>query len=209
MDRHSYYEKLKALARETRERHSVVTSGLGLREMRRVYKTEGITLDLWPHPMKKIRAAYFIEDDRAYVLLKKMKPMEPRLFSMAHELKHHLVDQQLARVKRLECAADFSSRSPVEIGAEIFAAEFLFPESEFDLWATEFVSRGKCRPEDVVTLKRNCPAKVSYSFLVKRLEWLRFAEDGMLSGVNYVKLEEKLFGLPLYKRLLARQRRLS
>jgi Zn-dependent peptidase ImmA (M78 family) len=208
MDRTAYYQQMKVLARESRAKHGVVTSALGLREMRRVYKAEAIKVDLWPHKMKKIRAAYFIEDDRAYVLLKKNMPVEPRLFSMAHELKHHLVDQDLARTKRLECAADFSSQAEIEIGAEVFAAEFIFPEEEFAAWAEQSIELGACRPENVVTLKRCCPARVSYTFLVKRLERLGFAQRGTLGGVNYVKLEEKLHGPPLYKRILvSRQRR--
>lgn len=200
MDRIEYYQTLKALARETRQRYDVVTSAFGLREMRRIYKSEGITLDLWPHKMKKVRAAYFIEDDQPYVLLKKMKPVEPRLFSLAHELKHHLVDQELARTKHLECAADFSSRSLVEIGAEVFAAEFLFPEEEFTPWAKGLLNGSRCDIESVVRLKRACPAKVSYTFLVKRLERLKFAPAGSLAGVQWQKEEYRIYGMPFYLR---------
>lgn len=206
MTRSAYYQEMKALALEARQRHGVITSSLGLREMRKVYKAEGITLDLWPHKLKKVRAAYFLEDGEPHVLLKKTMPMEPRLFAMAHELKHHLADQDLARTQRLECAVEFEARSQIEIGAEVFAAEFLFPEVEFLNWAGALVSKGACRPEDVVRLKRQCPAKVSYAYLVKRLEWLEFAGPGALHGQNYKKLEEQLYGEPEYKRIQAYRR---
>jgi len=205
MQRHEYYKQMKELARKTRTTHGVVTAAFGLREMRRIYKDEGIKLDLWPHKMKKIRAAYFIEDDRAYVLLKKMKPVEPRLFSLAHELKHHLVDQELARTRRLECAADFSSRSPVEIGAEVFAAEFLFPEEDFVTWADTHLKSRPCGIDDVVRLKRACPAKVSYAFLVKRLERLQYAPEGAFKGVKFQNHEYRMFGLPFYLRYRRRK----
>lgn len=206
MDRIAYYQQMKALARDTRAKHGVVTSALGLREMRKVYKAEGIKLDLWPHKMKKIRAAYFLQDDCAYVLLKKHMPDEPRLFSMAHELKHHLVDQDLARSQRLECAADFSSRAEIEIGAEVFAAEFLFPEAEFVEWVNGQLNGSGCGIDEVVRLKRACPAKVSYTFLVKRLERLKYAAPGTFKGVQFQKHEHRIFGVPFYLRLRQRLR---
>lgn len=204
MDRIAYYQQMKALARDTRTKHGMVTSALGLREMRKVYQVEGIKLDLWPHKMKKIRAAYFLEEDRAYVLLRKNMPDEPRLFSMAHELKHHLVDQDLARTKRLECAADFSSQAEIEIGAEVFAAEFIFPEAEFIEWVNGSLNGGGCGVDDVVRLKRACPAKVSYTFLVKRLERLKYALPGTFKGVQFKKQEERIFGVPFYLRFRRR-----
>ncbi len=60
MGRHEYYQSLKDLARRTRRKYSVTTSRFGLREIRAIYRMEGIKLDLWPHKMKKVRAAYFL-----------------------------------------------------------------------------------------------------------------------------------------------------
>ncbi|HEV8111576.1 MAG TPA: ImmA/IrrE family metallo-endopeptidase [Planctomycetota bacterium] len=193
---------MKVLAHATRTKHNVVTGAFGLREMRRVYKLEGIQLDLWPHKMRTIRAAYFLEDGQPSVLLKKsMKPVEPRLFALAHELKHHLVDQDLARSQRLECAADFSSGSPIEIGAEIFAAEFIFPEDEFVDWLDRELGKGACGADEIVRLKRQSPAKVSYAFIVKRLEWLGRIQRGAFKGFKFQNHEHRLYGVPFYLRL--------
>lgn len=92
----------------------------------------------------------------------------------------------------------------IEIGAEIFAAEFIFPEAEFQEWASRQLSNRQCSPESVVHLKRSCPAKVSYTFLTKRLERLGFASPGAFVGVKFQKLEEQLFGEPFYKRIRRR-----
>ena len=201
MERFTYYEEMKALAVATRSKYGVRTDSLGLREMRRIYKQEGIKLDLWPHKMKKVRAAYLIEDGQAYVLLtKSMKPVEPRLFALAHELKHHLVDQEIAKTRRLECSVDFSSRSPIEIGAEVFAAEFIFPEQEFSSWVETQLSNRTCGPDEIVQLKRNSPAKVSYTFLVKRLERLKLVTEGEFKRFQFLKHEYRLYGVPFYLR---------
>jgi Zn-dependent peptidase ImmA (M78 family) len=209
MGRSEYYEALKALAREKREALGIETSALGLRQVRKIYRAEGITIDLWPHKLRKLRAAYFPNDGAPCVLLKKGMPVEPRLFSLLHELKHHFVDRDTLAESGITCRDYMNGEVPpeLEIGAEVFAAEFIFPEQEFAAWAGQTVEPGACRPKDVVTLKRCCPARVSYSFLVKRLEWLGFAPKGTLGGVNYVKLEEQLHGPPLYKRILDWRRR--
>jgi hypothetical protein len=54
MTRDEYFEGLKALAREKRKYHAVRTDSFGLREIRQVYKKEGIRIDPWP--LQKLRA---------------------------------------------------------------------------------------------------------------------------------------------------------
>jgi Zn-dependent peptidase ImmA (M78 family) len=212
VSRNDYYQDLKALARSKREEYAVATDHLGLREMRAIYRHEDITIDLWPHRLKKVRAAYMVVDGEPHVLLNKaIKPVEPRLFSMAHELKHHFVDryQAVASPCGLGCQEYVNYRGvpQIEIGAEVFAAEFIFPEREFREWAATSLGTGDCSREDVVRLKRACPAKVSYTFLVKRLERLRYVRKGALAGVQFRKLEEELFGPPIYKRIRHRRSR--
>lgn len=206
MSRNDYYQALKALARSKRTEYGVVTEHLGLREMREIYKREGIVIDLWPYRMKKIRAAYMVIDGAPHVMLNKaITPVEPRLFSMAHELKHHHVDrdQAAASPRGLGCKEYVNYRGvpEIEIGAEVFAAEFLFPEDEFREWASGILDSQKCAKEDVVRLKRACPAKVSYTFIVKRLERLKFIGPSAFAGVHFQKLEESIYGEPFYRRL--------
>jgi hypothetical protein len=53
MDRNAYFQDLKALAREKRKLHRVNTAAFGLREVRQIYKLEGIRIDYWSLPTKR------------------------------------------------------------------------------------------------------------------------------------------------------------
>jgi hypothetical protein len=64
-----------------------------------------------------------------------------------------------------------------------------------------------CTPQQVVGLKRACPARVSYTFIVKRLEWFHLCQYGAFKKVKFQKLEESLFGVPIYKRASFKQYR--
>lgn len=47
--------------------------------------------------------------------------------------------------------------------------------------------------------KRACPACVSYTFIVKRFEWFGLCARDEFNKVQFKKLEEELFGVPIYK----------
>ncbi len=198
MTRSDYYESLKQLARQKRDRHQVVTSALGLREVRAIYKAEGVTVDLRPLSVT-IRAVYMCDDDDPSVLVNKKLPDEPRLFAMVHELKHHYCDRAAIEQGGLRCG-DYNANQQIEIGAEVFAAEFIFPEAEFlQLIQSLGINGHGCSPEQIVEIKRACQAKVSYKFLRKRLEWFRIIEPGQFEKIQFQKLEEEIYGPPLYK----------
>jgi len=59
-------------------------------DLRRIYRTEGIRIDLWPYKFKGLRGAYFNDELGPTVLLAKGLPQDPMVFTMAHELKHHV-----------------------------------------------------------------------------------------------------------------------
>lgn len=196
------YEKLKVLAQETRERHNLTTASFSLSSMRRVYKQEGIVLYYCPHKLRKIRGAYLIIEGEPHVFLNKaMKPKEPRIFTLAHELKHHLVDQELAQTGPLGCQdVSWTRGSRIEIGAEIFASELIYPEAEFLSLVEDIrIAEGAWRSEDVVRLKKICPAPVSYTFLVKRLKWFGIVDSAAFRGVRFQNLEDSMFGVPYYQ----------
>lgn len=204
MNRGGHYEEMKRLAHDLRGRYGIASREVSLSRIGAIYKAEGIRIDYWPYRLRKVRAAYFLVDDEAHVLLNAgIKPKEPRIFALCHELKHHLVDQELARVEGLGCREDVSWQAgvPVEIGAEVFAAEFIFPESEFLALLGELGLDSIRDAEDVVRLKRACPAPVSYVFLQKRLRWFGFSGPNAFKGVQFQKLEERMYGAPFYRRL--------
>ena len=195
--RAAQYEMLKALAREKREHYSVVTEAFGLREVRSIYKAEGIRIDYYPLPWK-IKALYMCADGECSVAVQRKLPDEPKLFALVHELKHHYCDREALGNGVIHCG-DYNMDEVIEIGAEVFAAEFIYPETEF---ARDITPLGikTWTPQDVVRLKRNCKAKVSYRYLCKRLERLGRISRGAFEEVKFQKLEEQLYGVPYHRR---------
>ncbi|MFO0855927.1 MAG: ImmA/IrrE family metallo-endopeptidase [Phycisphaerales bacterium] len=192
-----YYKQMQVLARSTRTSHGIAGPKVTRSDLRRVYKALGITIDLWPYPLKGIRGAYFNDQNGPSVLLAKSLPTDPLVFTMAHELKHHLVDGQ-GGVSL--CLAENQS-AMIEIGAEVFAAEFLFPEEEFAQRLVEMkVGPGACTPEHLVHLKKQSQTTLSYAGMVKRAERLGFLPRGSTAKVAWKRLEEQLYGVPVYKR---------
>lgn len=192
------YDAVIELAKAKRFQHSVSTSALNLLTIRRIYKVEGVRIDKWNFG-SKIRAVYMFEDGDASVAIKDGMPREPTIFSLVHELKHHFVDRELIQGGKLKCG-DYNANEAIEIAAEVFAAEFIYPEDEFLACVAGLgIQMGGCTPEDVVHLKRTCNAPVSYQFLSKRLLRLGFAQAGILNRIKFQNLEEKMFGVPFYK----------
>ena len=128
---------------------------------------------------------------------------------MAHELKHNYCDQQSLKNGEIRCG-DYNANEVIEKAAEVFAAEFVYPESDFLACAESMgLQRGKVTPEQVVELKRTCGAPVSYTFLQKRLEWFTFIENGEFAKVQFQKLEEQLYGVPIYRQPWFKARRVK
>ena len=205
MSHRAYYEDLQELARQKRAFFGVDTAAFGFRELRKIYKEEGIKIDAWPLLPKKIKALYMCADGDCSVAVQPSLPDEPRLFALVHELKHHYRDRDALGAGFISCG-DYNMNELIEKGAEVFAAEFIYPEAEFvkDI-APRRVS--KWTPDAVVRLKQDCKARVSYRFLCKRLERLKLVGKGDFDAIKFKKLEEEMFGPPLYKQLLARRRR--
>jgi len=196
MSRSEYYNDLKALARQKRAEHGVDTTRFGLREARKLYKEEGITIDYWPLPYK-VKALYMCADEDFSVAIQKRLPDEPKLFALIHEYKHHLTDRDALGKGAILCG-DYNANEEIEIGAEVFAAEFIYPENECN---ADFERHGvpNWKPEDLVRFKRVCKAKVSYTFLRKRLEWFGLIKPGGFVGIQFQKLEDQMFGKPFYR----------
>jgi Zn-dependent peptidase ImmA (M78 family) len=200
------YEALKRLALLKRGQYGVSTASLNLVVVRKIYSGEGIRIDPWKFPAT-IRAAYMSDDNDPSVAINKTLPREPKLFSLVHELKHHYVDRLLIENGQIRCG-DYNQNQVIEVGAEVFAAEFIYPESEFlDRVKSLNIRPGKCSPEEVVRLKRECEACVSYQFLRKRLIRLGFADSQAFDKVQFQKLEEHIYGLPIYKQEWFKRRR--
>ncbi len=196
MRRFEYYEKLKALARNERLKFGWSTPRILKSHLRNAYKAYGIRIDLWPYPFKMVRGAYFFDDCGPSVMLSRHLPYDPLIFTMAHELKHHLVDRNLSVIY-----CENNEIEPIEIGAEVFAAELIYPEDDFkDHLLGMGVHYGACTPEHLVRLKVQTKTTLSYAGLAKRAVFMGFAHNGTFEKVQWKKLEERIFGVPIYKR---------
>ena len=67
------------------------------------------------------------------------------------------------------------------------------------------VTRGRVDPAAVIRLKRETRTTLGYVGIVKRLEFLGFIAPGAFARVRWKKLEEQVYGEPLYKQLLRRR----
>ncbi|MEK7234228.1 MAG: ImmA/IrrE family metallo-endopeptidase [Elusimicrobiota bacterium] len=187
---------MKALAREVRGQHGLNSCRVGRADLRRIYKAEGIRIDKWPHRFKDLRGAYFNDELGPTVMLAPL-PTDPLVFTMAHELKHHLVDRSAA----LSFCGLGNNEELIEIGAEVFAAEMLFPEQDFSALMRQLgVASLGCTPAHILRVKRDTATTLSYMGLVKRAEFLGFASPGSLPRQGWRKLEEQTYGLPSYRR---------
>jgi hypothetical protein len=197
VSRFEYYEKLKGLARDVRSEFGLTTSRVLRSDLRRVYSKHRIRIDLWPH-FKGLKGAYFNDDLGPTVVINSSLPEDPRVFTMAHELKHHLVDRDLPIA-----FCDVSNQNEaIEIGAEIFAAELIFPENDFkSILEGMGVTIGQGSAESIVRLKVQTRTTLSYAGLTKYAERLGFVAQGAFNGVKWTKLQESIFGEPVHRRI--------
>jgi Zn-dependent peptidase ImmA (M78 family) len=202
MSRSEYYAWLKELARTTRARFGLTSPRVLRSDLRRIYSVEGIRIDLWPYKLRKLRGAYLNDELGPTVMLAKGLPQDPMVFTMGHELKHHLTDSGLSL-----SYCDASNQSdPIEIGAELFAAELIYPDDDFRSDLEEMkTAPGQCTPEVLVKLKHETRTTLSYAGLAKRAEFMGFAVEGSLDKVKWKKIEEDMYGEPIYKWLRRRQ----
>jgi Zn-dependent peptidase ImmA (M78 family) len=199
VSRSEYYEELKLLARQIRTQHGLDTPRVLRSDLRRIYKFYGIKIDLWPFKLKSLRGAIIKDELGASVMLRKGLPEDPMVFTMGHELKHFLTDGELSYTY---CHAN-NITEPIEIGAEIFSAELIYPEQDFIDHMNECgILRGCCTPDVIVRLKHDTRTTLSYQGLAKRAARFHFAAAGSLDRVQWKKLEQQIYGEPIYKRIL-------
>lgn len=206
-----YYQQVKLLAQQIRAEFGLNTPRVLKSDLRRIYKAKGISkIDLWPPrgqkiKLRQLRGAYLHDTFGATVMLARSLPEEPMVFTMAHELKHHLMDKDLP----IAYCDKSNENEMIEIGAEIFAAELIFPDSDFSNHMASYgIELGKCLAKDIVKLKHESRTTLSFTALAKKAEFLRFAPKQSLQGISWKKLAESIYGEPAYKRI-ARYRKLK
>lgn len=204
MNRSDYYEDLKILARQVRAENGLHSPRVTRTDLRRIYSKCGIQIDLWPYKFRNLRGALFCDELGTTVVLAKGLPEDPMVFTMAHELKHYLKDRELG----LSYCDLSNADKPLEVGAEVFAAEFLFPDADFVAHLNAMgVGTGKCIPQTLVHLKRDTRTTLSYAGLAIKAERLGFAaRDTVTAFKGWKKLEAQLYGVPPWKAKAAASR---
>lgn len=192
------YEAARLLAYETREQHGLSGPFVKLSQIKAIYKKLGIKVVYWPHKFSVLRGIYINDDLGPTVMVSKNLPDDPKIFTLGHELKHHLVDNGV-------CSTTDDDTTLREVSAEVFAAELLLPEPLFIEGLAELgVTPGGNTIDEVkraiVTFKKNTGTTLSYAGLAKRADRLGYVQSGALFGTSWVKLEEQIFGVPFYKR---------
>lgn len=184
-----YYYEMRELALEVRTRNEIEGADLSMRDMWRIYREEGIEKLDFRHGFRNLRGAYFNDEYGVTVMLAGGLPDEPTIFTMAHELKHHLVDSKIGGVL---CLTDDQTRR-MEIGAEVFAAELIYPEKDFvyDLFRLLRGMPQAVSPELLLELKLRTETTLSYSALAKRTVLLRLADELTFKNVSWGSLERK------------------
>jgi Zn-dependent peptidase ImmA (M78 family) len=146
-------------------------------------QTEGIERLDFRSGFKALRGAYFNDDDGVSILLARGLPDDPTIFTIAHELKHHLVD---SKAKSVLCRTAEEARR-IEVGAEVFAAELIYPEKDFvnDLGRLLGRTPETVTAETLVQLKVRTRTTLSYAALAKRTVLLGLAEQGSFQDVRW------------------------
>jgi Zn-dependent peptidase ImmA (M78 family) len=183
-----YYAEMKELARQVRKYYKLVSSRVGPYELRRIYKAQGIRLTLWPGKVGELRGAYFNDELGVNVMVMKELPEDTLAFTMAHELKHHLVDSDL----KSHSEWIYDPRNPIEVGAEAFAAELIYPEQtfRFDLQRMR-VRPGECPLNVLLRLKRKTQTTLPYRIFRERAVSIGFAAARVFRASSWKKMEKE------------------
>ena len=189
MIRPDYYD-VKVLARQVRAENGLTSPRVSTTDLKRIYAKYDIQLDLWPYKLKNLRGAFVSDHYGTSVMLAQSLPQDPMAFTMAHELKHFLTDQDLQ-----VSFCDLSNLNrEIEIRAEVFAAEMLFPDQYFvEYMARTGIKRRQCTPETLVRLKQETRTTLSYAGLSIKAERLGYSLPGTVTKVKTWRALERSF----------------
>ena len=190
MNTQNYYEDLRALARQVRAEHGLSSPRVLPSDLRRIYAKYGIVLDEWPYRFRHLRGAFINDHLGATIMIAKGLPQDPMVFTMAHELKHFFRDRDLG----ISYCDQSNLNKSLEVGAEIFAAELLFPDRDFVAhMRTMGIRRDQCLPKTLIRLKRNTRTTLSYAGLAIKAERLGFAPAHSLTTIKTWRRLEAIY----------------
>jgi len=191
MNRQAYFEELKALARQVRADNGLNSPCVRASDLRRIYDRYGIVIDAWPYRFRHLRGAFISDDLGDTVMLASGLPQDPMVFTLAHELKHFFRDRDLG----ISYCDQSNLGKTVELGAEIFAAELLFPDRDFVKHMRLLrVPLNGCLPKNLVQLKTQTRTTLSYAGLAIKAERLGYAPPCSLTKIKTWRKLQELYG---------------
>ena len=194
MNTHNYYEDLKQLARQVRAENGLTSPRVLPNDLMRIYAKYEIVLDQWPYRFRNLRGAFINDDLGMTIMIAKGLPQDPMVFTMAHELKHFFRDRDLG----ISYCDQSNLNKALEIGAEIFAAEMLFPDRDFIAQMKMMgVRTNQCLPKTLISLKRKTGTTLSYAGLAIKAERLGFAPAHSVTTIKTWRRLEALYSPPV------------
>ena len=191
MNQQAYYEDLKRLARQVRAEFGLRSPRVVESDLRRIYEQNGITIDDWPYRLRNLRGAFICDELGTTVMLASGLPQDPKVFTMAHELKHFYRDRHLG----ISYCDQSNLGKTLEIGAEIFAAELLFPDKDFMTQMRSMrIGTNQCLPRTLVRLKQKTRTTLSYAGLAIKAERLGYAPSRSLTTIKTWRKFEEIYG---------------
>jgi uncharacterized protein DUF955 len=194
---HNYYEDLKALARQVRAEHGLTSPRVLPSDLMRIYAQYGIVLDEWPYRFRHLRGAFINDHLGITIMIAKGLPQDPMVFTMAHELKHFFRDRDLG----ISYCDQSNLNKSLEVGAEIFAAELLFPDRDFIAHMKKMgIRTNQCLPKNLISLKRQTGTTLSYAGLAIKAERLGFAPAHSVTTIKTWRRLEALYSPAVQRR---------
>ena len=201
MNVQNYYEDLKQLARRVRAENGLSSPRVLPNDLMRIYAKYEITVDEWPYRFRHLRGAFINDHLGTTVMLAKGLPRDPMVFTMAHELKHFFRDRDLG----ISYCDQSNMTKSLEIGAEIFAAELLFPDRDFVAHMRIMgIRQDQCLPKTLIQLKRQTGTTLSYAGLAIKAEKLGFAPSHSVTTIKTWRRLEALYSPPVQRRTTGR-----
>lgn len=200
-----HYQQASARALEVRAKYGLTTPRVMVNDLKKIYRAEGIErVDYWDRfKGTKLKGAYFNNPPGPTVVINKkiIKQIDPKVFTMGHELKHHLMDE----VQGVSFCSDDNEQVIVERAADVFAAELIYPVKMFlEHMAERAIAKGECTAEHIVRLKHETKTTLSHAGLAIRASRLGFALPGVLDNIQWYNLRDQLY--PEYRAYRSYQR---
>lgn len=192
MEAKDHYTEARNLAKSIRLKYGLTTSRVMVNDLRKIFREEGIDrLDYWDKFSARIKGAYFRDEYGCTVVISKrlINQIEPKVFTMAHELKHHLVDE----VAGVSFCSDDNEKAQLERAADAFASELIYPAS---LLIQDMKKRGiekeMCSADDIVRIKHETRTTLSHYALALKATRLGYCNESVLK-TRWHTLRNKLY----------------